>query len=409
MSLNKETKSAWQRGIVAFLVIAASILFFFFIYRFDVVWGAVSRVIKVLSPVTFGLVISYLLNPLVDLFNKKLFPKIFRRKKNDLELGSGHNMLAVCLSLLIFVFVIVGMVVLIIPQLINSFSKVVDTLPGRIDHLIKWGDKILKENKTLETAFERVLNYEKKWLKNDLAGFINAGAEYFASGVMGVLNFLKNFAIGFMIAIYVLYNKTKFGNKSRKVMYALFKESTVIKILAGLSKSNSVFSGFIFGKLLDSLIIGILCFIGVTLMNIPYTMLVAVTIGVTNIIPVFGPYIGAVPCAALILMTDPLKGLYFIIFIILLQILDGNIIGPKILGDKTGLETFWVIFAIILGGGLFGMGGLIIGVPLFAIIYYFISVAINDRLRGKKLPTEAIYYSSECIDYSSGEEDTKDA
>ena len=409
MGINKETKSAWQKGIVAFLVIAASILFFFFVYRFDAVWGAVSRVIKVLSPITFGLVISYLLNPLVDLFNKKLFPKIFRRKKNDFELGSGHNMLAVCLSLIIFVIIIVGIIVLIIPQLINSFSKVVDTLPDQIDRLIKWGDKILKENKTLETAFKRVLTYEKKWLKNDLAGFISAGAEYFASGVMGVLNFLKNFAIGFMIAIYVLYNKTKFGNKSRKVMYALFKEETVRKILSGLSKSNSVFSGFIYGKLLDSLIIGVLCFIGVTIMNIPYTMLVAVIIGVTNIIPIFGPYIGAIPCALLILMTDPLKGLYFIIFIILLQVLDGNIIGPKILGDKTGLETFWVIFAIILGGGLFGVVGLIMGVPLFAIIYYFISVAINDRLKSKELPTEAIYYSSECIDYSSGEEDKEDA
>ena len=409
MGTNNEAKSAWQKGIIAFFVLAASILFFFFVYRFDVVLGAVSKVIKVLQPVTFGLIISYLLNPLVDFFNKKAFPKIFRKKKGEFELGAGHNMLSVCLSLLIFIIIIAGIIVLIIPQLINSFSNVIDTIPGQIDRLIKWGDKILKENKTVETAFEQILNYEKKWLKNDFAGYINAGAEYFASGVMGVLNFLKNFAIGFMIAIYVLYNKTKFGNKSRKLMFALFKESTVRKILSGLAKSNSVFSGFIYGKLLDSLIIGVLCFIGITLMNIPYTMLVAVTIGVTNIIPVFGPYIGAVPCAALILITDPLKGLYFIIFIILLQVLDGNVIGPKILGDKTGLETFWVIFAIILGGGLFGIVGLIVGVPLFAIIYYFISVAINDRLKSKELPIEAIYYSSECIDYSDEKEDTEDA
>ena len=370
MGTNNEAKSAWQKGIIAFFVLAASILFFFFVYRFDVVLGAVSKVIKVLQPVIFGLIISYLLNPLVDFFNKKAFPKIFRKKKGEFELGAGHNMLSVCLSLIIFIIIIAGIIVLIIPQLINSFSNVIDTIPGQIDRLIKWGDKILKENKTVETAFEQILNYEKKWLKNDFAGYINAGAEYFASGVMGVLNFLKNFAIGFMIAIYVLYNN---------------------------------------GKLLDSLIIGVLCFIGITLMNIPYTMLVAVTIGVTNIIPVFGPYIGAVPCAALILITDPLKGLYFIIFIILLQVLDGNVIGPKILGDKTGLETFWVIFAIILGGGLFGIVGLIVGVPLFAIIYYFISVAINDRLKSKELPIEAIYYSSECIDYSDEKEDTEDA
>ncbi|MCQ2455202.1 MAG: AI-2E family transporter [Clostridia bacterium] len=395
MGINKETKSFWQKGIVAFLVIAASILFFIFVYKFGTILRALQKVISVLEPIIFGLVISYLLNPLVDFFNKRVFPKLCRKKNKEFKLTPALNMLSVCLSLLFFIIIIAGIIVLIIPQFIESFSNVVETLPDQIDSLIGWGEKVLKENNSLESAFETVLNYEKKWLKDDVSTYINAAAEYFASGVMGVLTFLKNFAIGFIVAIYLLYNKTRFGNKTRKLMFATFKEQTVKSILSGLHKSNQVFSGFIYAKLLDSLIIGVLCFIGISIMRIPYTMLVAVIIAVTNVIPVFGPYIGAIPCAALILMTNPLKGLYFIIFIILLQTFDGNLLGPKILGDKTGLETFWVIFAIVVGGGLFGVLGLVIGVPLFAVVYYFVSLTINNRLKKKNLSTDSADYSAE--------------
>ena len=155
---------------------------------------------------------------------------------------------------------------------------------------------------------------------------------------------------------------------------------------------------FIYGKLLDSIIIGVLCFIGLSILKIPYTMLVAVVIGVTNVIPVFGPYLGGIPCAALILLTDPMKGLYFIIFIILLQTLDGNFIGPKILGNSTGLSAFWVVFAIVVGGGLFGVIGMLIGVPLFAVIYYIITSLVNFRLKRKKLPCNSDYYDSTVCD-----------
>ncbi len=391
--MNKEVKKTYlYKGVTAFLVVAASILFFFMVYRFDIVLSGIRTVIKVLSPVIFGLIISYLLNPIVDFLNFVLFPKVFKTDKNKVK--PFVNLISVCLSLLFFLAIIVGIVVLIIPALIESVTNVVDIIPVKIDNLINWGENFLKENKNVEIAFKNILVAEKEWLKNDFAQYLAKAAEYFASGLFSVINFIKNFAIGFMIAIYLLYNKVRFGNKSRKVLYALFKEKTVKRILKGLHKTNVVFSGFIYGKLLDSFIIGILCFIGVAILKIPYAVLIAVIVGVTNIIPVFGPYIGAIPCAALVLVTEPIKGLYFIVFIILLQTLDGNVIGPKILGDKTGLETFWVIFAIIVGGGLFGIVGMIIGVPFFAIVYYFASIVLNDRLKKKNLSVNSSEYSA---------------
>ncbi len=398
-------KSYLYRGITAFLVIAASILFFFLVYRFDSVANIIKKVLSVFAPIIFGLVIAYLLNPIVDLFNLKLFPK-WRKGKTDIT--PAFNMIAVCLSLLIFVLVIAGIVVLIIPSLVSSVSDVIEIIPEKIDAIINWGEHVLKSNKTVKNAFEKALVYEKEWLKTDFAEYANKVAGYFASGVFSVINFIKNFVIGFLIAIYILYNKKRFGNKSRKLLAAVCKEKTFKRILFGLQKSNAVFSGFIFAKLVDSLIIGLFCFFGCLIMGIPYTMLVAVIIGVTNVIPVFGPYIGAIPCAMLILITSPIKGLYFIIFIILLQTFDGNVLGPKILGDKTGLETFWVIFAIIVGGGLFGIIGMIIGVPLFAIIYYFASVTLNDVLKRKNLSVDSDDYSSDKF-YDTVKEKSEDA
>jgi len=407
---NKDMKkSCLYRGITAFLVIASSILLYFIIERIDVVGNAIGKVFDILSPVIFGLVISYLLNPMVDFFNK-LFNKCFIRFiKKEKTANAVSNLTSVIVSLLIFIIIIAGVILLIIPQLVTSVTKIAKIAPSKMDSLISWGDRFLKENKLAKTAFEKVLTFEKKWFETKFAGYVNRVAEYFATGVMGLLAFLKNFFIGLLIAIYVLYNKTRFGNRTRKLMFALFKENKVKNILSVSHKVNEVFSGFIYGKLIDSLIIGVICFVGVTVMGMPYTVLVAVIVGVTNIIPVFGPYIGAIPCSVIILLTNPIKGLYFILFIILLQTVDGNFIGPKILGDKTGLETFWVIVAIIVGGGMFGVLGMIIGVPLFAILYYFASMATNALLNRKKLSTSSDDYSADKFIEKEISEEEKDA
>ena len=215
---------------------------------------------------------------------------------------------------------------------------------------------------------------------------------------VGVLNFMReimNILIGLIVSVYVLFSKEKFSKQSKKITYAIFKPSNANMILHLTIKSNEIFGGFIIGKIIDSAIIGVLCFAGLSILNMPYAMLVSVIVGVTNVIPFFGPYIGAIPSAILILLAEPKMGIYFIIFIIALQQFDGNILGPKILGNSTGLSAFWVIVSILLGGGLFGIVGMLFGVPTFAVIYYVIKLLVDNKLEKKELPTVSGCYNEE--------------
>lgn len=410
MDKNEMKRSYLYKGVTAFLVVAACVLFYFFVYRIDAIWGYVKRVFDVLQPVIFGLVVAYLVNPIFNFLNKSFLPFFKKRIKKQESAEKITNIICVILSLLIFLIVIAGLVALVIPQFITSISNVITVLPDQLDSIANKSVDYLKSNEKLENALIKLLDYEKNWLENELTAYVNKWATYFASGVINVINFFKNFIVGLIFALYLLLTKNKFSRQSKKLLYAVFNDSTVDKILVWLKRSHEVFSGFISGKLLDSLIIGVLCFIGVTVLKIPYTMLVAVIVGVTNVIPVFGPYIGAIPCAALILMTNPVKGLYFIVFIILLQALDGNFIGPKILGDKTGLDTFWVVFAIVLGGGMFGVIGMLIGVPMFAVIYYIFVALVNYRLKKKNKPISSDCYGDCCRDGAiKPSEENKDA
>ena len=388
------------KGLTAFLVIAACVLFAFLVFNIGVILKGVKTVLAVLKPVIFGLVIAYLVNPMVKFFDKYI-SKITRYKvKNRVS-----NVISVLLAIIIFTVVIVGLFLLVIPQLITSISGFINSFPARLDAISEWGKKFLRENEKLQNVFVRMLEYEKNWLKTDLSGFVNNIAGNLASGVWSVVNFFKNFALGLIFAIYLLLSKDKMINQSKKMMYALFSDKTVGRVLSWLSRSHKVFSGFINGKLLDSLIIGVLCFVGTTVLSIPYALLVSVIVGVTNIIPVFGPYIGGVPSAVLVTIANPVKGLYFIIFVILLQALDGNFIGPKILGDKTGLSNFWVMFAIVVGGGLFGVLGMLVGVPAFAVIYYAFALFVNYRLKQKDKPTNSNSYSREALELKEKEGD----
>ena len=208
------------------------------------------------------------------------------------------------------------------------------------------------------------------------------------AGVILMVREILNFIIGMIVSIYVLFSKEKFMCQAKKLVYAIFRPTKANLILHVGSKSNEIFGGFIIGKIIDSAIIGVLCFIGLSILNIPYTLLVSVIVGVTNVIPFFGPYIGAIPSALLIFLADPVKGVYFVIFIILLQQFDGNILGPKILGNTTNLSSFWVLFAILLFGGVFGIVGMVIGVPVFAFIYQLIREWVLDRLEEQKLQTQ---------------------
>ena len=382
-------------GLTAFLVVAACVLFFFLIFRLPGILSFFGKILSVTQPVIIGLIIAYLVNPIANSINGgllKLSNKYFNKKPRLIRKIS--NAISVFGALAVFILMIILIIYMIVPQFIESISSMIKVLPGQLDTFIKEISAEFERNKDLQNLINAVYEYEQEWLQNDLTGYVNSIATYFASGVWSVVSFLKNFAVGLIFAVYILFNKALLMRQFRKLLYACLNNAAVEHIFKTGKKAHRIFSGFIYGKLLDSFIIGVLCFIGISILKIPYTMLVAVVIGVTNIIPVFGPYLGAIPCAALILLTDPIKGLYFIVFIILLQALDGNFIGPKILGNSTGLSAFWVVFAIVLGGGLFGVVGMLIGVPLFAVIYYLVTTFVNFRLNKKNLPTASDYYDS---------------
>ena len=392
----KEIKRSYlYKGITAFLVVAACVLFFFFIYRIGEIWDYVKKVIRVLQPVFIGFVIAYLINPTVNTINrflKKTLNRIFKNK-NKPVINNVSSIVSVAIGLLAFVVIIGGIISLVIPQFISSCSNIITVLPGQIDALLSKAQDFLKSNKEFEQAIVKIVEYEKQWLQTDLTNYVNRLASGVATGVWDFVNFVKNFGIGIIFAAYLLVRKSMLANQTRKLMYAFIKDSTVDKILFWCRKTHLVFNGFINGKLLEALIVGLLCFIGMSIFKIPYAVLVSVIIGVTDIIPIFGPWIGGIPCAALILITNPIKGLYFVILIILLQALEGNVIAPKILGEKTGISSYWVVFAIVFGGGMFGVLGMLLGVPVFAVIYYIFAAFVNYQLKKKNKSTNSEDYS----------------
>lgn len=382
-------------GLVAFLVLAAAMLVYFLFAKIDTIKDGISNIIIILQPIIIGFIIAYLVNPTMMFFDKylsRLFVDKFKLKKSGSRISRGFS---IFFALLLFLLIITVLLWMVVPSLIDSVISLANTLPDQIDDVIVWITQFFEQNEQLSGVMTAFLDYEKEWIENDLMNVATSWAGSVASGVVKTAGFLWDLVIGVIVAVYVLISKETFKAQFKKILFAFMPKKTADGTVTVLRKSNEVFSGFINGKLIDSLIIGILCFIGVSILDMPFAVLVSVIVGVTNIIPVFGPYIGGVVCTPLILLVDPLKGLYFVIFVILLQTFDGNILGPKILGDSTGLSPFWVVFSIVLGGGLFGVAGMIIGVPLFAVIYYLVNEAVRYQLKKKQLPIETEDYMVE--------------
>ena len=268
-------------------------------------------------------------------------------------------------------------------------------------------DRLLEDHpnlaETVDQGFSSLFQYLENWFNNEFLAKVDQYITTVTSSLWGVIVTVKDLLIGFIISAYILYSKEPFLGQTKKILYAFVPVSRTNGMLNTLREAHKVFGGFFIGKILDSAIIGLLCFIGMTVFRLPYALLVSAIVGVTNIVPFFGPFIGAIPSAFLILMVDPWKCLYFIIFIIVLQQFDGNILGPRILGNATGLSGFWVIFAILVGGGFFGFVGMVVGVPLFAVVYIALKRRIDKSLANKKLPTGTAAY----INVQKVEEDTR--
>ena len=376
-------------GIAAFLVIAASVTFFFLLFRIDEISNLFEKITSILQPIIYGFVIAYLLNPIMMFFEEKLLPILKKKMKHTKRATIVTRYICIFVALIIGILCLYILGSFILPELMVSITGIVKALPGQIEQFTEWTTNLVSSNKELGPYIQQGImkgtEYMENWIQTDLIEKLNTWIGFFATGVIGVVNVLKNLIIGIIVSIYVLSEKDRFAAQGKMIMYAIFKERTANTIIDTLRQSNHIFSGFINGKIIDSTIIGILCFFGLTIFKMPYPLLVSVIVGVTNIIPFFGPYIGAIPSALLILFVSPIHCVYFVIFILILQQIDGNIIGPAILGDSTGLSAFWVIFSILLGGGLFGIVGMIIGVPTFAVIYYIIKKFISHCLSKREL------------------------
>lgn len=389
----------FRQGMTLFIVIISCIICYFAFLRFDAIAKVIGKIVDILKPIIYGLVIAYLLNPIMKKV-ELLFEKLFRDKiKSEKVFNSLSRTTGIIASLICAVLIISALLNMLIPELYKSIMGLVNSFPDlvedAIDRLNKLQHTDFATNEMLRNVLVQAGEALGNWVETDLLPRSNELMSNLTAGVLGVFGEVLDFVIGICAAVYLLSNKETFLAQSRKVIYALLPSKRANIVLHIFRKSNETFGGFIIGKIIDSAIIGVLCFVGVSILKIPYVVLVSVFVGVTNVIPYFGPFIGAIPCAILILLVDPLKGLYFIIFIFLLQQLDGNVIGPKILGDSTGLSAFWVLFSILLFGGLFGVLGMIIGVPTFAMIYYIIKLYISQRLEGKKLPTGTNCYDDQ--------------
>ncbi len=367
--------------LAGFGAISLSILFFFLIYRFQGFGDAISKLTGILMPFIYGAVIAYLLKPVcncVENFLRRLLPE---------KMGTVANMLAVTISLLFGILVVYALIMMIVPQLITSVTTLYYTARNNLNDFVDWAShqEIVASNQKLldfiETSYDNLQDMLDNIVRTKLVPSMQSLLSGAALGVMSFVTFLKNIIIGVIVSVYLLASRKKFGQQCKMILYSLIKPRWADIILEEILYADKMFGGFINGKILDSAIIGVLCYIACLIFKFPSALLVSVIIGVTNVIPFFGPFIGAIPATLLILIQNPIKALWFVLFVLVLQQVDGNIIGPKILGNTTGLSSFWVLFAILLFGGLWGFVGMIIGVPLFAVIYDVLKKFVFHGLR----------------------------
>lgn len=369
-----------------FGAIALSILFFFFLFRLNVVGEYLSAAANTLMPFIYGCVMAYLIYPFsqgITAYLDKMTSEKYKKATLTIGIFTGLLVFGIAIYLLLW---------MLLPQLIDSIVSIATGMPGMADSLSKWVGSILSDNRELQELVETTLQNSSVELEEWLTGTMIPKAQELitslSASVISTLWGLFDFVIGIIVCVYVLGSADKLKRQAKMIVNAVIPKKYAEALFEITYEMDQCFGGFIRGKLVDSLIIGILCFICVSIMDMPYPVLISTIVGVTNIIPFFGPFIGAIPSAILVLTVSPIQALYFVIFIFILQQFDGNILGPAILGQSTGLGSIWVLFSILIFGDMFGFVGMIIGVPTFAVIYFLISKYVFRKLREKELDKE---------------------
>ena len=403
-------------GLTAFLTVCAVLVFYDTFYQGGTLQGFLSQLASILSPVLYGFAIAYLLTPVMSWLENNIALLWKRCFKKELNRPSGAlRLISILLTEAAVLFLLYLLMSVLIPQLVDSVTTLINNAESYYRNVYRWADSLLDSDNEIAVWIASLITdrysdgmvflTEKilPWVQKAVVPLTNG----IWSGIRGAVGFAFDLIVGLIVSIYLMGMKEKSLARCCKAVYACLPEKKADAVMRGTRRVNAIFSGFVRGKLLDSLIIGILCFICCSLLKLPYTPLVSVVVGVTNVIPFFGPFLGAIPSAFLILLVSPKQCLVFVVFIIVLQQFDGNILGPKILGDATGISSFWVIVAILVGGGIGGVLGMFIGVPVFACVQELVKYLMDRRLRARNMPTEAYAYVGRAKDDPASELSTE--
>ena len=372
-------------AIYAFIVICFSIVFANIISKLDAFTGKMSQIMAVFQPFIIGFIIDYLINFILKFYEDRVFKKFIKGSKKSLR-GVAVILSYLTASLIFYVFI-----QFVVPQLVESITGLVNDIPRYLYDMKVILEQTLNET-DISPEYMTLINDKLTEITNWVLQLVTNLLPIIGGIVMAFASSVWNIILGIIISVYLLVDKEKFFALGKKVVVALFNDKHANIILNLANRTNLTFGKFIGGKIIDSAIIGVLTFIILTIFKMPYSLLISVIIGITNIIPFFGPFIGAIPSAIIILFISPIKAVWFGVIILVIQQIDGNIIGPKILGDSIGISAFWILFAILVAGKLFGLVGMIIGVPMFALIYSIVKDVIEIRLSKKGLPTDTTEY-----------------
>ncbi len=374
------------------------ILFYNYIVNGDGLGAVSGKIFSVFQSIIIGLVLAFIMNPIMMFIERWIYPIALKVQKKPIKAKKLARGISAVFSAVIVVGIVALFFISIIPEIYSTAQYLLANIGNQVDSVLDWVNSVTRNNyhdeitaikeSSFADVFDTAITFAQRYI--DFTSQENVIA--IAGGVYSFIRIFLNCIIGLFVAVYALCSKELFKAQSKKIVYSFFSLEHANIVIRVTRKTTEIFYGFITGKIIDSIIIGLLCYIGMIILGFPYPLLVSMIIGITNIIPVFGPYIGAVPTTIIIFLTDPRTGLYFLIFVLALQQIDGNLIGPKILGESTGLTSFWVVVAIVVGGALFGIPGMIIGVPVTATLYYCFGRFVRYRLRERKLPDETIQY-----------------
>lgn len=376
-------------------LITYALLLAFLLYNFSSVWGFVRTLTSLASPFLVGFAIAFLLGPVQRAAERVMQPLFFKRKQHPKLMHA----LSALFSLMFLVFLVYIFMKIMVPQLVSSITSIVGYISvflkdnsERLNQLLLKYDFLSLDGDELVVAWENIVSSQIKNITMLLDNLFLISSS--------IVNFVYELLVGLITAFYIMMDKDHLAAQIKKIGYSLMKRERIESLIYWTRRANRIFSGFISGKLVDSLIIGIICYLGMLIFRMEYALLISCIIAVTNIIPFFGPFIGWAPCALILLLVNPMSALWFSLFVLFLQQLDGNVIGPHILGDYVGVSALSIMIAIVIGGGLFGFVGMLVSVPVYALGYAFFRALIYDRLRKRDMPVETGKYvdAPECFD-----------